>query len=213
MRVKRVATLLLFMAAILSLPLCLAPIVVWGGAFVPWMVVDFQVLNRSGEAVYITPLHVSPVSQTAIVPRRYALGQLPALRQADIRLAAGRSMRLSYDGEGRYPNRIAVRNKAGAYRQLVLDRGVRTFMSPAQEVVYTIGPFDTLADMDEEVSLAVQEAVPLSLDRKFWSWTLIGTFVGVIPIGLLGAWFRLARSQRRKEATEVATTKGAGSRE
>ena len=82
MRAKSLATSLLFGGAILSLPLCLVPIILWGGAAVPWMVADFTVANHSGETVYITPVTISPVA----ILQRYSMGQLRAFRQADIRL-------------------------------------------------------------------------------------------------------------------------------
>ena len=95
MRAKNAVTLLLLGIAILSLPLCLVPIILWGGAVVPWMVADFTVANNSGETVYITPVTISPVA----VLQRYSVGQLRAFRQADIRLPAGESIRISYDAE------------------------------------------------------------------------------------------------------------------
>jgi len=109
MRVKNAATLLLFMVAVLSLPLCLVPVILWGGAAVPWMVADFTVVNHSGETVYITPVTISPVA----VLQRYSMGQLRAFRQADIRLTAGASIRISYDAESVPPWRHRRSERGG----------------------------------------------------------------------------------------------------
>jgi len=191
MRAKSAATLLLLGIAILSLPLCLVPIILWGGAAVPWMVADFTVANHSGETVYITPITISPVA----VLQRYSIGQLRAFRQADIRLPAGESIRISYDAESSRPGAIAVRNEAGEYRQLAIDRGVRTLIS-GSEVVYTLGSFDTLLPIDEWVLQTARQATPFNFDLKYWGSMLIGTLAGGIPVGLFWVWFRRVRRQR-----------------
>jgi hypothetical protein len=151
------------------------------------------VVNNSGETVYITPVKILPVA----VLQRYSMGQLRAFRQADIRLAAGESIRISYDAESNQPFAIAVRNEAGDYRQLALDKGVRTLIS-GPEMVYSVGSFDTLMDIDQEVLSTVQQATPFNFDLRYWGSMLIGTLVGGIPVGLFGAWFRLARGRRRE---------------
>jgi len=191
MRAKSVATWLLFGVTILSLPLCLVPIILWGGAAVPWMVADFTVANHSGETVYITPVTISPVA----VLQRYSVGQLRAFRQVDIRLPAGESIRISYDAESGRPGAIAVRNEVGDYRQLALDKGVRTLIS-GPEIIYTLGSFDTLPPIDQWVLHTARRATPFNLDLRYWGSMLIGTLAGGIPIGLFGVWSRLVRRQR-----------------
>lgn len=125
------------------------------------------------------------------------MGQLRAFRQVDIRLPAGESIRISYDAESAPPGAIAVRNEAGDYRQLALDKGVRTLIS-GPEIVYTIGSFDTLPPIDQQVLRTVQQATPFNFDLRYWGSMLIGTLAGGIPVGLFWAWFRLARDQRRE---------------
>ena len=191
MRAKNAATLLLLGIAILSLPLCLVPIILWGGAAVPWMVADFTVVNNSGETVYITPVRTLPVA----VLQRYSMGQLRAFRQADIRLSAGESIRISYDAESGRPGAIAVRNEAGEYRQLVLDKGVRTLTS-GPEIVYTLDSFDTLPPIDQQVLHTVQQATHFDFDLKYWGTMLFGTIVGGIPVGLFWVWSRRVRRRR-----------------
>jgi len=188
---KSAATSLLFGVAILSLPLCLVPIILWGGAVVPWMVADFTVANNSGETVYITPVTISPVA----VLQRYSMGQLRAFRQADIRLPAGQSIRISYDAESGHPGAIAVRNEAGEYRQLAIDKGARTLLS-GPEMVYILGSFDTLPPIDQWVLHTVQPATPFNFDLKYWGSMLIGTLAGGIPVALFRVWFRLVRRRR-----------------
>jgi len=155
------------------------------------MVADFTVANHSGETVYITPITISPVA----VLQRYSIGQLRAFRQADIRLPAGESIRISYDAESSRPGAIAVRNEAGEYRQLAIDRGVRTLIS-GSEVVYTLGSFDTLLPIDEWVLQTARQATPFNFDLKYWGSMLIGTLAGGIPVGLFWVWFRRVRRQR-----------------
>jgi len=152
------------------------------------MVADFTVVNHSGETVYITPVTISPVA----VLQRYSMGQLRAFRQADIRLTAGASIRISYDAESGPPVAIAVRNEAGDYRQLALDKGVRTLIS-GPEMVYTIGSFDALPPIDQGVLRTVQQTTPFNFDLRYWGKMLIGTVAGGIPIALFWAWFRLTR--------------------
>jgi hypothetical protein len=191
MRAKNAATLLLLGAAILSTPLCLVPITLWGGAAVPWMVADFTVANHSGETVYITPVTILPS-----VLQRYSMGQLRALRQADLRLPAGASIRISYDAESNYPPvAVAVRNDAGDYCQFALNKGVRTWIS-GPEMVYTVGSFDTLPPIDQDVLRTVQQATPFDFDLEYWGLMAIGTLVGGIPVSLFWVWSRLVRRQR-----------------
>jgi hypothetical protein len=155
------------------------------------MVADFTVANHSGETLYITPVTILPT-----VLQRYSMGQLKALRQANLRLPAGASIRISYDAESRYPPVVvAIRNDAGEYRQLALNKGVRTLIS-GPELVYTVGPFDTLPPIDQDVLHAVQQTGPFNFDLKYWGSMAIGTLVGSIPIGLFWTWSRLSRRRR-----------------
>jgi hypothetical protein len=120
------------------------------------------------------------------------------VRQADIRLPAGQSIRISYDAESGRPGAIAVRNEAGDYRQVALDRGVRAYLS-APEVVYTLGSFDTLPPIEQWVLHTAQQASPFNLDFKYWGSMLIGTLAGGIPVSLFWVWSRLVK-RRRAEA-------------
>lgn len=178
-------------AAILSLPLCLVPIFLWAGLAIPFMVAEFTLVNQSGETLYITPVNFTETSQKLYVPERLLVGQIRAFRQADIRLAPGESIRILYDAETR-PYVIAVRNEAGAYRQVAIDKGARTVPSDTPEIIYMIGPFATLASIDEESLLVAQQTSPFNFG--FWGFMLaITALFGGVPIGLLWVWFRQVR--------------------
>lgn len=191
MRGKSVKTWLLFVAHILSLPLCLVPIFLWAGLAIPFMVAEFTVANQSGETLYLTPVNFTETSHRLYVPERLLVGQIRAFRQADIRLAAGESIRILYDAETR-PYVIAVRDEAGAYRQVAIDKGARTVPLDTPEIIYTIGPFATLAPIDEEALLVAQQAPPFNFG--FWGFMLtITVLCGGVPVGLFWAWFRRVR--------------------
>lgn len=189
-----------FVTIILSLPLCLVPIFLWAGLAIPFLVAEFILVNQSGETLYLTPVNFTETAQRLYVPERLLVGQIRAFRQADIRLAAGESIRILYDAETR-PYVIAVRNEAGAYRQVAIDKGARTVPSDTPEIIYTIGPFATLAPIDEEALLVVQQASPFNFG--FWGFMLAITvlFSGV-PVGLLWVWLRQVRSRREGHSQE-----------
>jgi hypothetical protein len=164
------------------------------------MVAEFTLVNKSGETLYLTPVNFTESAQNLYVPERLLVGQIRAFRQADIRLAAGESIQILYDAETR-PYVIAVRNEAGDYRQVAIDKGARTVPLDTPEIIYTIGPFATLALIDEEALLTVQQAP--SFNFGFWGFMLaITTLFCGIPIGLLWLWFRRVRSRRREGYSE-----------
>jgi hypothetical protein len=196
-RGKSVKTRLLFVAHILSFPLCLVPIFLWAGLAIPFMVAEFTLVNQSGETLYITPVNFTETSQRLYVPERLLVGQIRAFRQADIRLAAGESIQILYDAETR-PYVVAVRNEAGDYRQVAIDRGARTLLLDQPEIMYTIGPFATLAPIDEKALLVAQQAPPFNFG--FWGFMLtITVLFGGVPVGLLWAWFRRVRQGAHSE--------------
>jgi hypothetical protein len=192
MQVKRVATWLLFAVAVLSLPLCLLPIIVWVGFAVPWMVNDFEVINNSGETVFITPVNIGSESERIIVVPRNSMGQLQALRQKEFRLSAGETLHILFNAEGVHPNALVIRNEAGEYRQLALNKGVGLPLS-SDPVVYTIGSLSTLPDVDENVVGTVQQTNSFNFDLKYWGRIFIVILLGVVPIFLFSIWFRLVR--------------------
>ena len=141
MRVKRVATLALFLVACLSLPLCFCPALPLINNVNPihlFFLVEFRVINESGETVYITPIGAV---RTVQMPRHVLLRVsprlpgTPALRQGDIRLDPGESLRIIYDADDVAASEIAVRNARGEYRQLFI-RGRQKGLTPDDLIAF-----------------------------------------------------------------------------
>ena len=188
--------LLLLAGALLTLPLCLLPFIAWTAASIPWLTVDLTVANHAGETIFITPVRQIGQPPTASVPQRYWAGQIRALRQADIRLAPGASIPLFYNAESALPTGLAIRDEAGAYRHLALDRGARSTLANEPEIVYTVNALTVLPTLDGDVLTAVSSANRFSFDARFWGAMLLANGAGAIPIGLLLLWFRQYRRPR-----------------
>ena len=204
MRVKRVATLALFLVACLSLPLCCCPTLPLINNVNPihlFFLVEFRVNNESDETVYITPVGTMRTLQK----QRYVLSRAsprlpgtPALRQGDIRLAPGESVRIVYDDEDIAASEIAVRNAQGEYRQLVISGRQKRLTSDEgmPENVYTIRSFDRLSKIAPEVLAVAKEAG--RSNRGVWVWMALLVVPGLIPIALFLVWSGLALKARRE---------------
>lgn len=105
-------------------------------------------------------------------------------------------MQISFDGEGPYPDALAIRDEDGEYYQLALNKGARRKYFGDPKVVYTIGSLNTLPDIDGNVLSAVEQADPFNFDFRFWGGLLMGTLAGAIPIVLVWKWLGFIRSRR-----------------
>ena len=203
-RVKRALPLLLFLVAVLSLPLCCCPTALLINNVNPIhyaFLVEFQVVNESGETIHITPIGaVRTVQKPRHVLLRASprLPGTPALRQGDIRLDPGESVRIIYDDEDIAASEIAVRNDQWEYRQLVI-RGRQKRLTPDEgmpENVYTLRSFDRLSKISPEVLVIAKEAG--RSNRRVWIWMALLVVPGLIPIALFLVWSGLALKVRRE---------------
>jgi hypothetical protein len=173
MRVKRVPPLLFFLVACLSLPLCCCP--------------TLPLINN------VNPIHLFFLVEFRVINESYVLSRAsprlpgtPALRQGDIRLAPGESVRIIYDDEDIAASEIAVRTAQGEYRQLVVSGRQKRLTSDEgmPENVYTIGSFDRLSKIRS--------------NRGVWVWMALLVVPGFIPIALFLVWSGLALKARRE---------------
>jgi len=202
MRVKRVPPLLIFLVALLSLPLCCCPIGLLINNVNPIhyaFLVEFQVVNESDETIYITPIGAV---QTVQRPRHVLLRAsprlpgTPALRQGDIRLDPGESLRIIYDADDVAASEIAVRNAQGEYRQLVIRDRQKGLTLDEETPEYTIGSFKRLAKIAPEVLAVAKEAG--RANRRIWLRMALWIVAGFIPIALFLIWSGLALRARRE---------------
>jgi len=202
MRVKRVPPLLLFLVAVLSVPLCCCPTGLLINNVNPIhyaFLVEFQVVNESGETIYITPIGALRTLQR---PRHVlfraspGLPGTPALRQGDIRLDPGESLRVIYDADDVVASEIAVRNVRGEYRQLAISDRQRRLTLDEETPEYTIRSFDGLAKIAPEVLAVTKEAG--RSNRRVWVWMALWIVPGFIPIALFLVWSSLALKVRRE---------------
>jgi hypothetical protein len=202
MRVKRVPPLLLFLVACLSLPLCCCPTGLLINNINPihyGFLAEFQVVNESGETVYITPIGaVRTVERPRHVLVRASprLPGTPALRQGDIRLDSGESVRIIYDMDDVAASEIAVRNAQGEYRQLVVSDRQKLLTLDEGMPEYTITSFDRLAKIAPEVLAVAKEAG--RSNRRIWFWMALWIVAGFIPIALFLVWSGSALKVRRE---------------
>jgi hypothetical protein len=202
MRVKQVATLALFLVACLSLPLCCCPTLPLINNVNPihlFFLVEFRVINESDETVYITPVGTMRTLQK----QRYVLSRAsprlpgtPALRQGDIRLDPGESVRIIYDDEDIAASEIAVRNVQGEYRQLVISGRQKRLTLDEETPEYTIRSFDRLSKIAPEVLVVAKEAG--RSNRRVWIWMALLVVPGSIPIALFVVWSGFALKARRE---------------
>jgi len=191
------ATKWLFLAVVLlSLPLCLQPFIAWTAASIPWLTVELTLANESDESIFITPVRQFGQPPTVTIPQRYSAGQIRALRQTDIRLAPGDSIRLYYNAEFALPTGLAIRDEAGSYRYLALDRGAWGTLANEPEIIYTVDTLSTLPSLDGDVLTAVNSANRFSFDARFWAGMLLATAAGGVPFALFLLWFRRYRRPR-----------------
>ena len=202
MRVKRVATLALFLVACLSLPLCCCPTGLLINNVNPIhyaFLVEFQVVNESGETIHITPIGALRTVQRprhVLLRASPRLPGTPALRQGDIRLDPGESLRVIYDADDVVASEIAVRNARGEYRQLVISDRQKGLTLDEETPEYTIRSFDGLSKIVPEVLAVTKEAG--RSNRRVWVWMALWIVPGFIPIGLFLVWSGLALKVRRE---------------
>ena len=208
MRVKRVATLALFLVACLSLPLCCCPTGLLINNVNPIhyaFLVEFQVVNESGETIHITPIGALRTVQRprhVLLRASPRLPGTPALRQGDIRLDPGESLRIIYDADDVAASEIAVRNAQGEYRQLVIRDRQKLLTLDEETLEYTIGSFKRLAKIAPEVLAVAKEAG--RSNRRVWIWMALWIMAGFIPIALFLIWSGLAlRARRESRYTEM----------
>jgi hypothetical protein len=188
--------------AVLSLPLCCCPIGLLINNVNPIhyaFLVEFQVVNESGETVYITPIGaVRTVERPRHVLLRASprLPGTPALRQGDIRLDPGESLRIIYDAADVVSSEIAVRNAQGEYRQLVISGRQKRLTLDEETPEYTIRSFDRLTKIAPEVLAVAKEAG--RSNRRIWFWMVLWIVAGFIPIALFLVWSGLALKARRE---------------
>jgi hypothetical protein len=214
-RAKRIPLLLLFLVALLSLSLCCCPIGLLINNVNPvhyGFLAEFQVVNESGETVYITPIGaVRTVERPRHVLVRASprLPGTPALRQGDIRLDPGESLRIIYDRDDVAASEIAVRNAQGEYRQLVISDRQKSLILDEETPEYTIGSFKRLAKIAPEVLAVAKQAD--SANRRIWFWMALWIIAGFIPIALFLVWFGLAlRARRESRYTEMVKASMSG---
>jgi len=164
-----------------------------------FFLVEFRVINESDETVYITPVGTMRTLQK----QRYVLSRAsprlpgtPALRQGDIRLDPGESVRIIYDDEDIAASEIAVRNARGEYRQLVISDRQKRLTLDEETPEYTIRSFDRLAKIAPEVLAVAKEAG--RSNRRVWIWMALWIVPGFIPIALFLVWPGLALKVRRE---------------
>jgi hypothetical protein len=208
MRAKRVPTLLLFLMALLSLPLCCCPIGLLINNVNPIhyaFLIEFQVVNESEETMYITPIgEVRTVQRPRHILLRASprLPGTPALRQGDIRLDPGESLRIIYDADDVAASEIAVRNAQGEYRQLFIRDRQKRLTLDEEMPEYTIGSFNRLAKIAPEVLAVAKEAG--RANRRIWLRMALWIVAGFIPIALFRTWSGLAlRARRESRYTEM----------
>jgi hypothetical protein len=202
MRVKRVPPLLLFLVAFLSLPLCFCPTLPLINNVNPIhyaFLVEFQVVNESGETIYITPIGAVRTVQKPrhVLLRAYPrLPGTPALRQGDIRLDPGESLRIIYDADDVAASEIAVRNARGEYRQLVIRGRQKGLTLDEETPEYTIRSFDGLSKIAPEVLAVAKEAG--RSNRRVWVRMALLVVPGFVPIALFIVWSGSALKARRE---------------
>jgi len=202
MRVKRVPPLLLFLVALLSLPLCCCPTLPLINNVNPIhyaFLVEFQVVNESGETIYITPIGALRTVQRprhVLLRASPRLPGTPALRQGDIRLDPGESLRIIYDADDVAASEIAVRNAQGEYRQLVIRDRQKRLTLDEETPEYTITSFDRLSKIAPEVLAVAKEAG--RSNRRVWIWMALLVVPGFVPIALFLVWSGLALKVRRE---------------
>jgi hypothetical protein len=210
-RVKRVPPLVLFLVALLSLPLCCCPTLPLINNVNPihlFFLVEFRVVNESGETIYITPVGTMRTLQRQRLVLSRASPRLPgtpALRQGDIRLDPGESLRIIYDADDVAASEIAVRNARGEYRQLVISERQKRLSLDEETPEYTIRSFSGLSKIAPEVLAVAKEAG--RSNRWVWVWMALWIVPGFIPVGLFLVWSASASRVRRE--SRYAETVGA----
>jgi hypothetical protein len=180
--------------ALLSLPLCcLAALAVVPS---PLFLGELRIVNGSAEALRVTPIGEA-YGQKHPLARSYSrFPYLSVLRQGDIRLAPGQSVRVWCEvDEDLTFSEIAVRNAAGEYRQWAI-RVPSSALMPASNAAGEQGRtfvIESFADLTPILPAALQVAKR----ARFPAWTSWGAILaGIIPVALLALGLWLARGAR-----------------
>jgi hypothetical protein len=216
MRGRNITRWVLFGAAILTLPLCCISAVITTITVVPIPMfrTHFEVVNRSGETLYLTPVGQVVWRQEReqdILDQYYWLPNMPVWKRADLRLKPGGTRHIVQMADEDYALfGIVVRNEQGDYRQLEIEEQPSMLLAgdSSPPTTYTIHSFNHLSPVEPELRELVTTADRYNLRR----WTELGALIGagLIPVGLFLAGFYLSRQLKAEARNQAEETPPAG---
>jgi hypothetical protein len=187
MKAPWVVKKVLLVAALASSPLLLLSLLAGVNLFNPMVLgfqYEFEVVNKSEEAIEITPIGtIGREGIKAILPQYSSrLPAWPALRRGAFALDPGSSVKVLYDWDDINFSEILVRTSSGVHRQLVVDPNPTEsqYHSPAAGR-YVVA---SLSELPEAAQTVIDAAAVCPFD--YWGWSLL--FSGAVPVLLLVAW-------------------------
>ncbi len=170
----------LLLTFILSLPLCCLPLLYFPAT--PLFAAQFQVTNAGSEPVYITPVGQSGDQSYVLLRTFNRFPYIPLFKKGDLRLAPGETLRLTSEADEDLTfTGIAVRDAAGNYRQVSIDRPSLD-VAAGQDAQFTIGPLETLAPITPGLLLTAVN----SQNRNWFGFSVV--VAGLLPPILLAGW-------------------------
>lgn len=149
----------------------------------------FDVVNESGETVWITPIGAIDREGERRVLAQYTEGgeAIPAGQERNQKVQPGETLRIVYDWDDINFSEILVRDAAGNGRVLVVDATptVDQFHSPESNR-FVIPQLDSLAPAPADVAEAV-EWQPAITDLVWRRALIVVPFL--VPVGFLVLWY------------------------
>jgi len=196
MRQRRIVRWIIFVAAVLTLPLCCLSAVTTTITLVPIPMfrAHFVVSNQTGETLYLTPIGQTNWKQEQkqdILDQYYRSPNLPVWQRLDLRMEPGDTRYIIQMFDEDYTlDSLVVRNEQHDYRQLVIEEPPALLVAgdSSPPTTYTINSFSRLPEIEPDLLALVNTAARYNYRRWIELASLMG--VGLIPLGLgLGGFF------------------------
>ncbi len=146
---------------------------------------SFQVVNRSGETVYVTPVGTHIGTGSRLVLNQYAIEMpaIPVFKQGNFILKPGEPLKIVFDRDDIRLSEILVRASNGSYKQIAIDTQS-----------YAVTDIPSLSDLPSANSAVMDAAIGSEYNWVYWAII----FSGLLPLYLYIWRRRLTKTEPTK---------------
>ncbi|MFC1814122.1 hypothetical protein ACFL03_15670 [Thermodesulfobacteriota bacterium] len=156
---------------------------------------SFQVVNRSGETVYVTPVgtHIGTGSRFVLAQYAIEMPAIPVFKQGNFILGPDQPKKIVFDRDDISPSEILIRANNGSYKQIAID--------PQS---YAVTDIPSLSDLPNANSVVMDAAIGSEYNWIYWAII----FSGLLPLYLYIWRRRLTKTAPNKSFQPIDDASG-----